>query len=273
MGYSMSYRRLAAVMVTDMVGFNTLMEADEDGAIEALHRGHRILRDIVSRHGGEWLEDVGDRSLSAFPCACNAVECALEIQAELQDEPEIGVRISVDIGDIIKSGNHFYGNTVNVASSIERLADPEGLVITKPVYDAVQGHIDLNVIDLGNKLLKNIGHSIRLYALSGAKQRNPIRNSLSMLYTRRVPHITGAYLAAGWAIVEAADWLADQGAFERAWVYAAIAGFLVLIPSVALSTYTHGAHGREPITTAEKICIPLNASIATLIATYIIASA
>ena len=69
----MSDRRLAAVMVTDMVGFTTLMGADQDRALELLRRGHDVFRSIVAARGGEWLNDTGDRSLSAFPSAIGSL--------------------------------------------------------------------------------------------------------------------------------------------------------------------------------------------------------
>jgi len=79
-------RRLAAVMVTDMVGFTMLMQADHEKALKLVNRSHTILKSIVSIHHGQWLEDAGDRSLAAFPSAINAVNYALQIQAELKNE-------------------------------------------------------------------------------------------------------------------------------------------------------------------------------------------
>ena len=265
----MTDRRLAAVMVTDMVGFTALMGADQDNALNLLNRGHTILKTIISSHQGEWLEDAGDRSLSAFPSAINAVECALEIQAALINEPELKLRIGLDVGDILISEGHAYGDTVNIASFIERLADPEGLVITESVHDALHGHIDLNVIDLGEKILKNIGHSVRLYALTGAKKRSRTENLMSALMARRVPHITGAYLAAGWILIEVTEWLATHGILDRRWIYAFFAGLLALIPSVILVTYSHGAHGRDRFTRSEKIGVPLNLLFAALLVTFL----
>ena len=262
-------RRLAAVMVTDLVGFTALMVANQDKALQLIDRGHVILKSLVSSHRGEWLEDSGDRSLSAFPSPVNAVECAIEIQTALADEPDLKLRIGLDIGDIVVTDGHVYGDTVNIASFIERLADPQGLVITEAVYEAVRGRIKLNVLDLGEKVLKNVRHPVRLYALTGRRQRSPIRNLLSTLVARRVPHVTGAYLAAGWAAVEVAEWLSDQGVFGRNWVYSIVAGLVALLPSVLLITYTHGAHGQESITRAEKFGVPLNLLLVILLTTYV----
>ncbi len=264
----MADHRLAAVMVTDMVGFAVLMGVDRDNALELLNRAHEILKSIVARHRGDWLDDTADRSLTAFPSAIDAVECALEIQDRIKDEPEIQLRIGVDVGDIVVRGGHAYGDAVNIAYFIERLADPQGLVITESVYDAIHGHVDLNVIDLGEKMLKNIDHAVRLYALTGARRRSAISNFFSALFSRRVLPITGAYLAASWAVVEVVDWLAEQGAFGREWVFATVVGLVAAVPSVAITSYTHGAHGRERLTALEKVFVPVNLVIAVLAAGY-----
>ncbi len=264
----MSARRLAAVMVTDMVGFTVLMGVDQDNALELLNRGHEILKSIVARHRGEWLEDTGDRSLTAFPSAIDAVKCALEIQTRIRDEPEIELRIGIDEGDIVVTGGHAYGDAINIASLIERLADPQGLVITESVYDAIRGQVDLNVIDRGEKMLKNIDHAVRLYSLTGARRRSPISNFFSALLSRRVLPIVGAFLAAIWAIVEVAEWLAEQGAFGREWIYATIVGLVAIVPSVAIISYAHGTHGRERLTALEKVFVPANLVIAVLAAGY-----
>lgn len=261
----MSDRRLAAVMATDMVGFTALMGADQDSALKLLAHSHEMLKSIVSSHGGEWLEDAGDRSITAFPSAIHAVKCALQIQADLEDEPQLKFRIGVDVGDIVISDGHVYGDTVNIASFIERLADPDGLVITEAVNDAVRSHIDLNVIDLGDKLLKNIGHPVRLYAISGSKPRSKIGNLFSELVARRVPHITGAYLAAGWALVEVIDWTAARGVIDVRWTYAVFVGLLTLTPSVLLVSYLHGAHGPDHIQRVEKMIVPLNLVLVALL--------
>ena len=260
----MSDHRLAAVMATDMVGFTAMMAADQDGALQHLTRSHEILKSIVVRHDGEWLEDAADRSITAFPSAINAVQCALDIRAELESDPYLKFRIGVDVGDIVVADGHVYGDTVNIVSFIERLADPAGLVITEAVYEGVQSHINLNVIDLGDKLLKNIGHPVRLYAISGSSSESKIGNRFSELVARRVPHITGAYLAASWALIEVIDWVATQGGVDVRWTYALFIGLLALTPSVLLVSYLHGAHGPDQVQKVEKIVVPLNLALAVL---------
>jgi len=264
----MGDRRLAAVMVTDIVGFTALMGDNQERALALLERGHEILKSIVANHRGEWLEDSGDRCLAAFPSAVDAVLCALEVQQKLKDDPDLNLRIGVDTGEIVIAGGHVYGDTVNIAFFIERLADPRGLVITRAVFDAIHGRVRLNVVDLGEKNLKNIGHT-RLYALTGVKQRSKATNFVAALTARRIPHVTGAYLAASWAVVEVVEWLAENHLLSRQWVYGVIACLLALLPSVLLVTYTHGAHGPDRLTSTEKIGVPLNLVLAAILAVFV----
>lgn len=258
-------RRLAAVMATDIVGFTALMGTDQHQALEIIGRSHETLRTIVARYGGEWLEDPGDRSLTAFPSAISAVECAVAVQSELADEPQLKFRIGVDVGDIVITDGHVYGDAVNIASMIERFADPGGIVLTEAVYESVKTHIDLNVIDMGDKSLKNVSHAVRLYAISGTKQRSRISNFFTGLYVRRVPHITGAYLAASWAVVEVIEWSATNGLLDPRWTYAIFVGLLSLVPSVILVAYLHGAHGPDQIKREEKFGVPLNLILAAVL--------
>ncbi len=261
----MSDHRLAAVMVTDMVGFTALMGADQNNALRLLNRGHELLKSIIAEHDGEWFDDAGDRSITAFPSAIDAVNCALQIQSQVLAEDGLNLRIGVDVGDVVVTEGHIYGDAVNIASFVERLADPNGLVISESVYQAVQNDLDLNVVDLGEKMLKNISHPVRLYALSGSKKRSRAENWLTTLVARRVPHILGAYLAGSWAVIEVTEWLTEHDLIGPQWVFAILVGLLALIPSVLLFTYTHGAHGRDNYTTTEKFGIPLNIVLAILL--------
>jgi TolB-like protein/class 3 adenylate cyclase/Flp pilus assembly protein TadD len=265
----MSDHRLAAIMVTDMVGFTALMGADQNKALRLLGRGHTFLKSIVAKHHGEWFDDSGDRSITAFPSAIDAVNCALAIQAEIEADGEFSLRIGIDVGDVVVSDGHIYGDAVNIASFVERLADPNGLVISESVYKAVRHDLDLNVIDLGDKVLKNVSRPVRLFAISGSKKRSRAENWLSTMVARRVPHVLGAYLAGGWAAIEVIDWLADHDLITQQWVYAVLVALLALIPSVLLFTYTHGAHGQDSYSNTEKIGIPLNVLVAILLAVVV----
>ncbi len=73
-------RRLAAIMFTDIVGYTALMAESEEKGLRARERHRALVRPLVERYHGEAIEARGDESLSVFPTAPDAVNCALAIQ-------------------------------------------------------------------------------------------------------------------------------------------------------------------------------------------------
>ena len=49
-----------------------------------------------------------------------------------------------------------FGNGINIASKIEPLAEPGGICISEDAYNVVKKSIDIKVLSLGRKELKNI---------------------------------------------------------------------------------------------------------------------
>ena len=79
-------RRLAAIMFTDIVGYTTLMAESEEKGLRARERHRELVRPLVEQYHGESIEARGDESLSTFPTALDAVNCALAIDDELRGE-------------------------------------------------------------------------------------------------------------------------------------------------------------------------------------------
>ena len=86
-------RLLAAIMFTDMVGYTALMQTDERKAKQNRDRHRKILQDSVAEHQGRILQYFGDGTMIIFNSAIEAVDCAIQIQMELINEPKIPLRI------------------------------------------------------------------------------------------------------------------------------------------------------------------------------------
>lgn len=164
-------RRLAAVLVADVVGYSRLMEADEGAALAALKKlRSEILEPLVAGHTGRIVKTMGDGVLVEFASAVNAVNCALAIQAKTADGPapeeqRMSLRIGINLGDVVEEDSDIYGDGVNIATRLEALSPPGGICIAANVHDAVSGKIDLAVDDLGELRLKNIARPVRAYIL------------------------------------------------------------------------------------------------------------
>ncbi len=164
-------RRLAAIVVADVVGYSRLMEADEAGTLATLkQRRTEILDPTVRAHGGRIVKLMGDGVLLEFASAVNAVKAALELQAKFTEanhplpEPRhIILRIGINLGDVIGEGSDIYGDGVNIAARLESLAEPGGIVVSATVHDHVTGKLELAFDDLGERTLKNIQKPVRIY--------------------------------------------------------------------------------------------------------------
>jgi formylglycine-generating enzyme required for sulfatase activity/class 3 adenylate cyclase len=165
-----SERRLAAILVADVVGYSRLMQADEEGTLSRLEEiGANIIEPRVAAHRGHIFRTVGDGLLIEFPSVVEAVLCAAEIQEELRlrgnaepPEQRIQLRIGINIGDVIRKGNDVFGTGVNIAARLESLAEPGSIYISGEAYDQVRDR-PFAFNDLGMKAVKNIARLVRVY--------------------------------------------------------------------------------------------------------------
>lgn len=163
-------RKLAAVMFTDIAGYTSMAQRNEQLALELLEQHRTLLRACIEKHGGEEIKTMGDGFLVEFVSALAAVRCALEMQEAVYEsntkqppEKKIGLRIGVHVGEVIQSQGDIYGDAVNVASRIDPLAHGGEILITQQVYDHVRNKLESPIGYLGKRSLKNVELPVDLY--------------------------------------------------------------------------------------------------------------
>ena len=173
-------RKLAAIMVTDIVGYSRLAGADEERTLARI-RGLRsdLVEPTVAAHRGRVVKRTGDGSIIEFRSVVDAVRCAIEVQngmvernAGVPPERRIEFRIGVHLGDVVEeSDGDLMGDGVNIAARLESVAKPGAICLSEQAYWQVKGRLDLKVTDLGATQLKNIAEPIRVYSLEVGQQR------------------------------------------------------------------------------------------------------
>jgi adenylate cyclase len=167
-------RKLAAILVSDVVGYSRLAGADEDRILARLRTLRSDLIDpIISVHHGHIVKRTGDGSIIEFRSVVDAVRCALEVQtgmvernAGLPPEKRIEFRIGIHLGDVVEeSDGDLMGDGVNVAARLEGICEPGQICLSEDAYRQVKSRLELQVADLGPQSLKNIAEPVRAYLL------------------------------------------------------------------------------------------------------------
>jgi TolB-like protein/class 3 adenylate cyclase len=166
-------RKLAAILVADIVGYSRLAAADEDRTLVRL-RGLRsgLIDPAVAIHHGRVVKRTGDGIIIEFRSVVDAVRCAIEVQngmvernAGLPPERRIEFRIGIHLGDVVEeSDGDLMGEGVNIATRLEGIAKPNAIYLSEHAYWQVKGRLDLAVHNHGRTQLKNIAEPIRVYS-------------------------------------------------------------------------------------------------------------
>jgi len=158
-------RKLAAIMFTDIAGYTALMGKDEQKAMQIIHKNRNVLMPLIKQFNGEWLKEMGDGTLSSFYSAVDAVNCAMEIQRSLKDDPDLNIRIAIHVGEVVLKEKDIYGDAVNVASRIEPLTPPGGICISERVYSNIKNQPGIKTHSIGKHNLKNVDEEIEIYSV------------------------------------------------------------------------------------------------------------
>jgi TolB-like protein/class 3 adenylate cyclase/Tfp pilus assembly protein PilF len=183
-------RKLAAILVADVVGCSRLAGADEERTLARLRALRSDLIDpTIALHHGRVVKRTGDGIIIEFRSVVDAVRCAIEVQsgmvernAGLPSEKRIDFRVGIHLGDVVEeSDGDLMGDGVNIAARLEGVAKPGAICLSEDAYRQVKQRLDLEVSDLGAIQLKNIVESIRVYSLdvSATPQVIPARPAAS----------------------------------------------------------------------------------------------
>jgi len=215
-------RKLAAILVADIVGYSRLAGADEERTLARL-RGLRsdLIDPAIAAHHGRVVKRTGDGSIIEFRSAVDAVRCAIEVQtgliernAGVPEDRRIEFRVGIHVGDVVEeSDGDLMGDGVNIAARLQAVAKSGAICLSEDAYHQVRGKVDADFADLGDQHLKNIARPVRVYSLEvgTAAKPKPIKRA------------------------------------ERVAPLLAIAGVLIALVLVAGGAVWYFSHGFEPV--------------------------
>ena len=166
-------RKLAAILVADVVGYSRLAGMDEERTLARLRALRSDLIDpAIAAHRGRIVKRTGDGSMIEFRSVVDAVRCAIEVQtgmvernAGLPPERRIMFRVGIHLGDVVEeTDGDLMGDGVNIAARLEGACEPGGILLSNAAYEHARDRVKETFVDLGEKTFKNIARPVRVYA-------------------------------------------------------------------------------------------------------------
>jgi len=178
MAESRPRRKIAVILATDVVGYSTKMEENENQTLKNLKVCRSIIDGLVEEYHGRIFNTAGDSVLVEFQSAVEAVICGSEFQNTIKErnnsvpeEEQMEFRLGINMGDVVIEGDNLYGEGVNVAARLEALAQPGGVCLAKNVHEIVNKKTNFQFHDLGEQKVKNtVVHAVDV-TLDGTSQR------------------------------------------------------------------------------------------------------
>jgi class 3 adenylate cyclase len=144
-----------ALLFTDIRGSTALYQRIGDlNAFQLVQQHFDLLRATTVRHGGAIVKTIGDAVMAAYPDAALAVAAALDMRGAIErfndGQPErpvslkIGIHHGAAIAVTLNDELDYFGQTVNIASRVQEMADAAEIWITEDVwrYPGVQALLE-----------------------------------------------------------------------------------------------------------------------------------
>ncbi|WP_386331952.1 adenylate/guanylate cyclase domain-containing protein [Sulfitobacter sediminilitoris] len=167
-------KRLAAILMMDIVGYSRQMAENEVGTVARVTAArHEVFDGAITGNGGRVVKLMGDGALVEFPSVSGAVLAARGMQRGIakfntsrpKDEP-LQVRIGVNLGEVIVQDDDLYGDGVNVAARLEALAEPGSILIAGAARAQLRDLDGVDFEDLGLQRVKNIPEPVHVFLVT-----------------------------------------------------------------------------------------------------------
>jgi len=167
----------ASILFSDLTGSTALYTEVGDAAAFRLVDDHfDVLREAVAAHGGAVVKTMGDAVMAAFgdeeQCSAAAVECLARFEAfrkRAKNGERTGLKLGLFAGACyVVTANgalDYFGQTVNVASRLQHLAESGEIVLERRVAQRFAGDERVAVSAPSEVLVKGVAHPIEIVKL------------------------------------------------------------------------------------------------------------
>lgn len=186
-------RRTVTILFSDVVGFTSISEKlDPETVYNIIDASVSAFRDEIYAHEGTLDKFMGDGVMALFGAPVmheddptRAVRCALGMQTALKrinDEMvtrhgitlqmriglNLGTVVVADIGADLRMNYTALGDTVNVASRLQGVAEPGTILVSRAVYEQTRAQFEY--AELGSIRVKGRVEPVEIYQVTGIRR-------------------------------------------------------------------------------------------------------
>ena len=163
-------RDALCVLFADLSGSSRLFkEVGDERAQRIVSERFSLMAEVVGRMHGRVVKTIGDEVMAVFRAVNDACAAAAEIQLELEraNTPEVCLQahIGVNFGPVVENGGDVFGDTVNVASAVTKLAHAGEILLTDGVATRLSGEWKRYVETVFSQVLKGQQYPTALFRL------------------------------------------------------------------------------------------------------------
>jgi class 3 adenylate cyclase len=170
------------ILFTDLRGSTALYDRIGDLAAFDLVREHfAALVETIAGEGGAVVKTIGDAVMATFPTSDRAIRAALKMREAMRklNEAAGGVDLALNVGlhegpclaVMLDERQDYFGQTVNVASRVNNLADPTAILATESVVEnpkvaEILAEAGAKVTRREDSMLRGVSHAVGIFAIA-----------------------------------------------------------------------------------------------------------
>lgn len=167
------------LLFTDLKGSTALYDRIGDlNAFSLVQRHFERLQDVTVRSHGAIIKTIGDAVMAAFLNPADAVVAALAMRSEIagfnRGQPDrqlilkIGIHKGAAIAVTLNERLDYFGQTVNIASRVQHLADADEIYVSESAYEdtGVKAAVEPYRVESKIAKLRGIHQDLRVFCIA-----------------------------------------------------------------------------------------------------------
>ena len=129
----------------DLVGYTRSSRALSPAELaDEITRFESRVGDVVGRSGGRVVKLIGDEAMFVIDDPVDGAQLALDLIRALGEDPQLPrVRIGLAAGPVVSLYGDYYGDVVNLAARLVKVADPGDVIVSESIADALHDRTDI----------------------------------------------------------------------------------------------------------------------------------